>query len=98
VPKKPAAGRSYSSTALSISDKYGDFPDLNEISDLEAAADEPASPAQRSGNVVRLPTCDKQLVSTTGLTRRMGGLSIGSSRRSTRKPLVDVVEVIEVSD
>jgi structure-specific endonuclease subunit SLX1 len=98
VPKKPAAGRSYSSTALSISDKYGDFPDLNEISDLEAAADEPAAPAQRSGNVVRLPTCDKQLVSTTGLTRRMGGLSIGSSRRSTRKPLVDVVEVIEVSD
>jgi len=107
VPKKPAAGRSYSSTALSMSDKYGDSLDLNGISDLEAAADSidgPASPTQRSGNVVRLsrklvlPACDKQLVSTTELTRRMGGLFIGSSRRSTRKPLVDVVEVIEVSD
>lgn len=102
VPKKPAAGRSYSSTALSISDKYGDSLELNGISDLEATADsinEPAAPAQRSGNVVRLsrklvlPTCDKQLVSTTGLTPKMGGLSVGSSRSSTRKPPVDVIEI-----
>lgn len=106
VSKKPAAGRSYSSTALSISDKYGDSLDLNGISYLEAAdsINEPAAPAQRSGNVARfsrkpvLPTCNKQLVSTTGLTRRMGGLSIGSLPKSTRKPLVDVVEVIEISD
>lgn len=105
VPQEPVVG-SYSSTALSISEKHGDSLDLNGISYLEAAADsvnEPAAPAQRSGNVVRLspklvlPTCDKQLVSTTALTRTMGGLSIGSSPKSTRKPLVDVA-VIEVSD